>query len=260
MKIAISGKGGVGKTTIAGITSIVLVKMGFKVLAIDADPSPNLAYVLGISGETGIVPIAENVELIKEKTGVEPGAMGTYFRLTFTVDDIVERFAVRSPDGVNLLVMGTVKHPGGGCMCPAHAVVRALMRHLLVERDEFVVMDMEAGVEHLKRGTAENVDALITVVEPYPRALRTAVQINRLARELGIKRTFIVGNKVGTEADVALISKFCEKHGLSLLSLIPFDEAIMEAELTGSPPTTYGESRAVEAVRGMVKSLIKRLS
>ena len=150
MKIATGGKGGVGKTFIAGSLAAYFAGSRRRVIAIDADASPNLALTLGLSADEAsrILPIAENKDLIQLKTGT--GYSGV-FRLTFTVDDIIGRYAVPTPAGVNLLVMGTVKSMGGGCTCPAHSVVKALMRHLVVERDEIVILDMEAGIEHLGR-------------------------------------------------------------------------------------------------------------
>jgi CO dehydrogenase maturation factor len=143
-----------------------------KVLAIDADPAPNLALTLGISLEEAkkIVPISENTQLIESKT--QTGIAGVY-NLSFSVEDIIDNFSVKSPYGINLLVMGTVRSAGAGCMCPANAVVRALLHHLLVKRDEAVVMDLEAGIEHMGRGTAEYVETMLIVTDPSLKSLET---------------------------------------------------------------------------------------
>ncbi|MFQ5836557.1 MAG: AAA family ATPase, partial [Candidatus Bathyarchaeia archaeon] len=191
MKIAISGKGGVGKTLVAGVLADFFAKKGFKVLAIDADPSPNLALTLGIPLDEAnkIVPVSENTQLLESKTRTSfPGV----YRLSFTVDDIVEKFGVKSPYGMNLLVMGIIRSAGEGCTCPANAVIRELLRHLIVERDEVVVMDMEAGVEHMGRGTARHVDIMLIVADSSLKSLETAKKIYGLATEAGIKNAFIV--------------------------------------------------------------------
>jgi len=240
MKIAVSGKGGVGKTLIAGALAHFFVKKGFKVLAIDADPSPNLALTLGISLDEAskIVPVSENPQLLESKTST--GFAGVY-RLSFRVDDIVEKFAVGSPYGVNLLVMGTVKSAGGGCTCPANAVIRALLQHLFVERDEVVVMDMEAGVEHMGRGTAKHVDIMLIVVDPSLKSMETARKIYWLATEAGIKKAFIIGNKIRNSSESELIQRFADDNKIPILDLVPNDERILKADMQGESPLKCGE-------------------
>jgi len=184
MKIAVAGKGGVGKTFISGTLARLLARDGYKVLVVDADPNINTASSLGIPAEIakGIIPLSENEVLIQEKTGVAPGrSYGQMFRLTPTVSDIVEKFGVVGPDGVQLLVMGTVKGGDTGCMCPANALLRVLVQHLLIQRKEVLVMDMVAGLEHLGRGTARRMDTMLVVTEPRMKSVDTARRILKLA-------------------------------------------------------------------------------
>lgn len=256
MKVAVSGKGGVGKTLIAGGIAVHLARRGFKVLAIDADSSPNLALMLGLSPSEAarIKPISEDWDLIRRKT--DTGYPGVY-RLYFRVDDIVEDYAVKTPLGVSLLVMGTVKEAEGGCTCPANALVRALMRHLIVDRGEAVVMDMEAGVEHLGRGTAKHVDCMLIVSEPNYRSLNAAARIYELARSLRIPRIALVGNKVASRDDVEVIERFCSEVGLELMGLVPFDESVVEAERGGRSPLLSEGSKAVASIERIVEGLLK---
>ena len=257
MKIAVSGKGGVGKTLVAGVLAEFLVRRGFKVLAIDADPAPNLALTLGVPLDESnkIVPISENKELIESKT--KTGFEGVY-RLSFTVDDIIDKFAVESPYGVNLLVMGTVRSVGQGCTCPANAVIRALLRHLLVARDEAVVMDMEAGVEHMGRGTASHVDTMLIVADPGMKALETAKRIYRLANDAGLKRIFLVGNKVTSAKGEQTIKEFAARNRIPLLGLIPFDDMLLNADMLGETPLRYADdSKSLAAIHRLGEKLLE---
>ena len=258
MKIAVAGKGGVGKTVVAGVLASFLAEKGFKVLAIDADPSPNLALTLGIPLDLAneIVPISENAGLIEQKTST---GIGGVYRLTFTVEDIIEKFSVKSPCDVNLLVMGTVRSAGGGCTCPANAVIRALLQHLLVERDEVIVMDMEAGVEHMGRGTAKHVDILLIVTDPSLKSMETARKIHSLAVEAGVEKVFIVGNKVSVSGEAELIERFAADNKLLLLGIIPYDEQILRADVQGKTPLEYArESNGVATIRKMGEKLLEQ--
>jgi len=181
MKIAITGKGGVGKTTLAGTLARLLARDGMDVLAIDADPDMNLASALGIDEPP--LPLTEYEDLIDERAG-GPGGM---FKLNPKVDDVVERFGVVGPDGVRMLVMGTVDRGGSGCMCPASSFLRALLRHVVLKESSVVIMDMEAGIEHLGRGTTRGIDLMIVVVEPGTRSLETAERIKRLGTDIGVE-------------------------------------------------------------------------
>jgi CO dehydrogenase maturation factor len=190
LKLAIGGKGGVGKTTITALIarSIAALNKDKKVIAIDADPVANLAAGLGIDESQPIKPISELSELIAERTGAQPGTMGGFFTLNPKVDDIPERFSVEK-DGVRLLVMGTVKKGGSGCICPESTMLKALMNHLVLARNEVVIMDMEAGIEHLGRATSGSVNALIIIVNPGSRSRVAADKIRQLGRDNGLQFT-----------------------------------------------------------------------
>jgi CO dehydrogenase maturation factor len=257
LKIAVSGKGGVGKTLVAGALAYFLAEKGLKVLAIDVDSSPNLALTLGILPDQAqkITPISENQELIKSKTSTEyPGV----YRLSFTVDDIVKDFAVKSPFKVNLLVMGTVRSAGTGCTCTANALVRSLLRHLIVERDEVVVMDMEAGVEHMGRGTARHVDTMLIVTDSSMKSLETAKKIHALATETGIQEIFLIGNKVAEKEEAEDIEQFASKNNMVLFAVIPYDERISKADRAGETPLKRAQdSEGLKAVRGICEKLLQ---
>lgn len=232
MKLAITGKGGVGKTTLASLLAYIFAQEGRTVLAIDADPDANLASALGIPFDEArrLTPIAEMADLIEERTGARPGSLGGFFKLNPRVDDIPDRFYL-ARDGIRLLVMGSVKRGGGGCVCPESVLVKNLVSHLLLERKDVVILDMEAGIEHLGRATAEAVDAFITVVEPGQRSLETAATIRRLAQDIGIQQTYVVGCKTRNEEE----RRFIIEHlpGTELLGFISYSPKIIEADLQG---------------------------
>jgi len=254
VKIAVSGKGGVGKTLVAAGLACSFVQKGLKTLAIDADSSPNLALTLGITPENArkILPISENKELIESKTTTDyPGI----YRLSFTVNDIVRKYSVSTPLGVDMIVMGTVKSVGSGCTCPANAVLRALLRHLVVERDEAIVLDMEAGVEHMGRGTARNVDKLLIVADANMKALEIAKHIQELARNAGMKEVFLVGNKVGDDIQEEAIKNFAEKNGLRILAFVPFDQKVAEFEMRGETPINNRKSIAMQVIQKLSEEL-----
>ena len=226
MKIAVSGKGGVGKTTLTALLCKSFQKSGYRVFALDADPDANLAATLGFPELEEIVPVVKMKELISERTGVQPGSIGAFFKLNPRVDDIPERFSV-THNGIRLLVMGKVKKAGSGCYCPENAFVRELVGHLLLEKDEVVIMDMEAGVEHLGRGTACDVDSFIIVVEPGKRSLETAKRVKELIQEMGVKRYSIVINKVRNEDDRAFVEKFFP--GDKIIGTIAYSDEISQS-------------------------------
>jgi CO dehydrogenase maturation factor len=240
MKIAVSGKGGVGKTTLAGVMARVLASRGHKVLTIDADPDANLGSAIGIPPEElkNVKPLARMRELIEERTGATKGAYGSYFKLNPQVEDLPDRFSV-SRDGVKLMVLGTIPQGGGGCFCPENVVLKSLLAHVFIERDEYLIVDMEAGLEHLGRGTTAYMDALIVVVEPGRRSFQTARQVKSLADDLGIKRVYVVANKVKDGADLAMIRE--QLPEFLLLGAIGYNERIIEADKQGVSPYDLDE-------------------
>ncbi len=234
LKVAIGGKGGVGKTTITALLARCLAAdTSNKVIAIDADPVANLAAGLGIDETEPITPIAELRELIAERTGAEPGTMGGFFTLNPKVDDIPDRFS-KERDGVKLLVMGTVQSGGSGCICPESTILKALMTHLVLFREDIVVMDMEAGVEHLGRATSASVDALVIVVNPGARSRNAAEKIRKLGKDIGIKRIVVLANRVNDEQDEELIRS--SMPDFEIIGFIPEATEIVSADRLGKRP------------------------
>jgi len=229
-KLAITGKGGVGKTTLAALLSHLYAAAGKIVLAIDADPDANLASALGVPEEqvNSITPIAEMQDLIMERTGAQSGTFGGMFKLNPRVDDIPDRFSIEHR-GIKLLTLGTIQSGGSGCICPESALLRALMTHLLVGRSEVVILDMEAGLEHLGRGTASAVDAFIVVVEPGQRSIQTAAAIRKLASDIGVHRVYVVGNKVRHQRDRTFIREHLP--GDEILGFLSYSPLAIEADL-----------------------------
>lgn len=234
MKLAISGKGGVGKTTLSALLAQYYADQGKDVLAVDADPSPCLAGALGLPDDlrAKLSPIAEMDALIEERTGAKPGTTGGFFTLNPRVDDLPERFSV-THRGVRLLESGSVDLGGSGCICPESAMLKTLFTHLLFRDDEVLIIDMYAGVEHLGRATVDFVDAMIIVVEPTQRSLGTAEQIKTLSKDIGLTRLWLVGNKVRTEEEKNFLRE--NSPGLPLLGTLPMDLGVLDADRLGEP-------------------------
>jgi CO dehydrogenase maturation factor len=255
VKIAVSGKGGTGKTFVSGMLAAHFASRGRPVIAIDADPAPNLALTLGLSAEeaAAIVPVAENDQLIRFKTGTEYSGI---FRLTFTVDDIIAKYAIPTPSGPHLLVMGTVRSPGSGCTCPAHSVVKALLRHLILDRNDIVILDMDAGIEHLGRGTAEHVDVMLVVSDANRKSLEIAKTICLLATGAGIPRVGLVGNRVSDDPQEQVIREFCTRNGIPVLGIIPFDQEVFDRGIDGTPidPSRSRAARELAVLAGTLES------
>ncbi len=247
-KIAISGKGGVGKTTLAATLTRLFARKGYDALAIDADPSMNLAAALGIKENPK--PLTDFKELINERAGGPAG----FFKLNPKVDDIVEKFGVTGPDGVKLLVMGTIERGGSGCMCPASSFLKALLRHVILKQNNVVVLDMEAGIEHLGRGTTKGIDYMLIVVEPGARSIETAARISELARQIGIGKFGAVINKAADEA-AEIVEKLKEFH-LPVIGVIPYDAALIRADMDNVAPIE-SNGAALLAIKEIFEKLAK---
>ncbi len=231
-KIAVAGKGGVGKTTFTSVLAHVLAAGNREIYAIDADPSATLGHALGFPSDrlASLSPVVELRDLIQERTGAQPGSSGAYFRLNPRVDDIPARFSI-AHRGIHLLVMGTVRGAGAGCVCPENTMLKALVTHLLLRERQTVLMDMVAGLEHLGRGTAGAVDTMYIVVEPGARSIVVAHEIARLAQRLSISRILAVANKVRSQADVTQIQTALAP--LDMVGWLPLDDGVIEADLQG---------------------------
>jgi len=247
MKIAISGKGGVGKTMLASLLSTVLTKLGYSVLAIDADPNATLASALGFPHPERITPISEMGDLIEERTGVRPGQAAPYFKLNPKVDDIPEKYWVEH-NGVKLMVMGRLKRGGSGCYCPENALLEALLAHVLLRRDEAVIIDMEAGIEHLGRATSRAVDKMIIVVEPGKASIETAYRIRELAKDIGLENIAVTANKIRSDQDKNLITS--AMPDFEFLGFIPYDQSVIEAGL-GNSPLINSNPRVINQVQNI---------
>jgi len=231
-KIAISGKGGVGKSTLAATLAILMSRHGKKVLAIDADPDANLASALGIdhAHQATMIPIAQHKALIEERTGAKVKQYGQMFKLNPEVADIAEKYATIK-DGVSLLVLGAVESGGSGCACPENVLLRALVQDLILHKDESLILDMEAGIEHLGRATARGVDTMVVVVEPGQRSIDCAKRVRQMAAQIGIQDIRVVANKITSSGDEQFIRQALE--GYDILGMIPYSEGILSGDRDG---------------------------
>jgi len=245
LKIAVSGKGGVGKTTLSAFLARWFASHGKSVLAIDADPDANMGNALGVQDLSQIVPIADMKELIAERTESVPGSMGGFFKMNPKVDDLPDKLAVSCGHNVRLMIMGGVKRGGVGCACPENVLLKNLVQHLILRRDEVIVMDMEAGIEHLGRSTSQAVDCLIVVVEPGRRSVETARRIEELGADLGLTKILMVGNKIRNERDKGFLLENVKEQ--RFLGFIPYDERIIDADMMGGFPEALGP----ESLKGL---------
>jgi CO dehydrogenase maturation factor len=232
MKIAISGKGGVGKSTLSAAIALIMAQRKGRVLAIDADPDANLAASLGMSSEIqkSIIPISRQRALIEEKTGAKVRSYGQIFKINPDVSDIADTCAVTHRN-VSLLVLGAIEAGGSGCACPENVLIRALVSDLVLNRDDTVVMDMEAGIEHLGRATTSGVDMLIVVVEPGQRSIDTAGHVVKMAEQIGLKKVRFVVNKITSPEDEAFVRERLPDN--VILGVIPYWNELRLADRPG---------------------------
>jgi CO dehydrogenase maturation factor len=250
LKVAFCGKGGVGKTTVAALYIRKLAATGVRVVAVDADPVPNLASALGFARDVPLRPLSALKELVQERTGAQPG-WGTLFRLNPRVDDLPERLGATAGN-IRLLVMGTVDKGGSGCVCPESVMLKALVSHLLLQPDQAVVLDMEAGVEHLGRGTAAAVDRMIAVVDGGQRSHEAARRIRGLAAELGVTSLSVIANRIRSPAEAERVRAALPE--MEFLGSLPWDPAILDADSAGTQP--YADlSRAPPELSSLVESI-----
>ncbi len=246
MKLAVTGKGGTGKTTIAAALARHCAAGGLDVIAIDADPDANLASAVGLKNASELRPLVEMSDLIAERTESKPGSYGTYFKLNPNVSDIPEKFWMEHA-GVKIMNFGTVNEGGAGCACPESVFLKALLSHVVLERNEVVIVDMEAGLEHLGRATATGVDMMIVVVEPGRRSIETAHRTATLSREIGIRKLAAVGNKVRSDKELQFLKD--NLGGLELAGTIAYHEEIQGADMAGTSPYDECSELAGEIAR-----------
>jgi CO dehydrogenase maturation factor len=262
LKICLAGKGGVGKTFVTGTLARLFARDGFKVLAVDADPNPNLAVSVGIPASDAfkITPLLCNSKLIEERTGVAPGSgWGVIFNVAPDVRDIVDRFSIRGPDGVNLLVVGSIDYGGAGCFCPETALLKTLLAYIMAKRREVILVDLQAGPEPFGRGVAKYMDAVIVVTDQSLKSINTAERIFRLSKDLGVKRLMAVFNRV-TNPSAAPV-RVLEEIGFEVLGVIPFDESVIEADEKGLALIDYNvDSKALKAIKGVYGKLLDILT
>jgi len=251
MKIAVTGKGGVGKTTFSAVLARMYADEGKKVLCADVDPDANLGLALGFSEDdlAKIIPISEMKDLIKERTKADE--FNKFFIINPKVDDLPDNLSYEI-NGVKLMVMGTVKAGGSGCVCPEHVMIKRILSHLVAARDEVVIMDMEAGLEHLARGTTSFVDAFVVVIEPGARSVQTYHSVKRLAADLGVKQVFVVANKVRDEGDEAFIKSQIPAE--DLLGMIHYSGKVADADRQAASPYDIADD-AVEEIRSIKKKI-----
>lgn len=260
-RIVITGKGGVGKTTITALLSHLFAEKGFTTLAVDEDPQMNLPYAIGISRAESdrIIPLAKNFDYVEEKTGARPGAgWGLMLKLNPDVSDVVERFGTKGPGGVNILVMGTIEHAATGCLCPENTLLEAVIRYINLRKDEVILMDTPAGVEHFGRTIALGFDQALLITDPTFNAVQVVKHAAQLAKELGISSVWLVINRVRSENDIRKVQELLG-DSMDLFSgqfSLPYDESLIACE-PDVRPVLSGTSPFIGGLRFLLVQLEK---
>jgi len=245
LKIAISGKGGVGKTTVCAVWSHLFAQEGFEVLAIDADSNPNLASAFGIPSQQIPKPLVAMKELIQERTGAKSGSVGQYFKLNPNVSDLPTKYCLELGEkGLKLLILGGIERAGSGCACPESAFLKALLTHVILHRREAILVDLDAGVEFLGRASVQGIDVLVVVVEPSGRSIETANRIAQMAGAMGIERIVAIANKITHAEQIEIIAS--EVKDMAVLGNLSYSRSVTEIDLRGEP---------MIAADGLVKEL-----
>jgi CO dehydrogenase maturation factor len=252
MKLAVAGKGGAGKTTFCATAARLVARTGRRVIAIDGDTNPNLHAAMGVGvgadGATIDEPLSLPASLVSRRFDGPA--------LTVDVDTVLHDYALVAPDGVFILRMGIPEHPDEGCMCSAHATVSAVLADLDAQPDTMTILDLEASPEHLSRGTARHADVLLLIAEPYFRSLEAVRLQAQLAAETTIGRVAVVANKCRTEADVMAIEEFCARHGIELLGVLPWSDAVLDADAATTPLLDHDEvGPVVSAIAAVVERI-----
>jgi CO dehydrogenase maturation factor len=262
-RVVITGKGGVGKTSLTALLARLLTKDAYRVLALDADPQMNLPYALGLAPDRArsLVPLSRNLDYVEEKTGARPGSgWGLFFRLNPDVDDVVERFGVVSPDGVRLLVMGNTVQPAAGCVCPENSLLASVANAVSLRRGEAILLDTQAGIEHFGRALARGFRHAVVVTDPTFNGVQVALYAARLARELGIPAIHFVVNRVRDERDVERVSQILEEAGgfpFASRHRLPYEERLFQCEPDVGPLLTDANSPFLRAVAELRDSLLQ---
>ena len=256
MKIAITGKGGTGKSTIAGILIHYFVNNDYKVLAVDADPDANLASAIGLSKEQtqSIIPISEQYELTRERTGSNPGQFGQLFKMNPTVNDIPDKYSYLY-NNIKLLILGGIKKGGSGCACPENVLLKNLLTEIILNRKEVVIVDMEAGIEHLGRATTKSIDWMLIIVEPGTHSIDTAKTIMKLGREIGITQYGIIGNKIQNKSQVSWIRSYFPEN--LILGTVSYNPIVQEADVMQKPLINLLDSKLKEEFTRIFNLLMK---
>jgi CO dehydrogenase maturation factor len=262
-RVVITGKGGVGKTSLTALLARLLAREAYRVLALDADPQMNLPYALGLPHDRAraLVPLSQNPDYVEEKTGARPGSgWGLFFRLNPDVDDVVERFGVVGPEDVRLLVMGNTVQPAAGCVCPENSLLAAVANAVSLRRGEAILLDTQAGIEHFGRALARGFRHAVVVTDPTFNGVQVALHAARLARELEIPAIHLVVNRVRNDGDVERVAQILEDQGsfpFATKHLLPYEEQLLQSEPDVGPLLAHSDSAFLRAVGELRNALLR---